>query len=139
MTAGRDRRRWLGRSSTLAICASIAGLIVVPLSLAHRPPTASEFKAVAAAVDHKTGHFYCAHRGAVDVSTVNPRWAAAFAISNCGSGSLEARFYLRRPTAHSARWQVIEATYHRGVGARGPACASARVPRDIRCGVHGRS
>lgn len=120
-------------------CAIILGWTVAPLAIAHRAPTMPEFKAIARAVDRKSAHQYCARRDAVDVSTVDPRWAAAFGISNCGGGSGEARFYLRRPTRHSAHWRVVQVTYAHGVGGGGPPCGGARVPRDVRCGVPGRS
>jgi len=115
-------------------------MVVAPNAAAHRPPTKTEFRGIERAVDRYTGHFYCALPGAVDLSTTDSRWAAAFAVSNCGGGSIEDRFYLRRPSRLVNRWRVIEVTASRGIGVgRGPRCATRRVPSDIRCGVPGRS
>lgn len=125
----------------------LAGLTAVALALfvaasasAHRPPTKAEFRGIKRAVDRYANHFYCPTPGAVDVSTRDSRWAAAFAVSNCGSGSLEGRFYLRRPSHLVDTWRVVEVTARHGIeNGTGPGCASRRVPADIRCGVLGRS
>jgi hypothetical protein len=122
------------------IAAGVLWLAAAGTAAAHRPPTASEFRGIAATIGRYTSGFYCPRSPAVDVSTRDPRWAAAFAISNCGSGSLETRFYVRRPTRHAHAWQVVQVTSAHGIDARpGPACAGREVPPDIRCGVRGRS
>jgi hypothetical protein len=122
----------------------LAGVLVVlatPLAAsAHRPPTGAEFRAVARSVDRATHHFYCPVPGAVDVSTRDPRWAAAFGVSNCGSGSIETRFYLRRASRRASEWEVVVSTSSRGIGVgSGPPCGPRTVPADVRCGVRGRS
>jgi len=122
------------------LAASLLALVIVSPAAAHRPPTKAEFRGIKRAVDRYTDHFYCASPGAVDVSTRDSRWAAAFALSNCGSGSIEGRFYLRRPSHLVDRWTVVEVRARHGIGnISGPGCASRRVPADIRCGVRGRS
>ncbi len=128
------------RGGFAGLATVLASLLVVSTAAAHRPPTNAEFRGIERAVDQYTKHFYCASPGAVDVSTRDSRWAAAFGVSNCGSGSIEARFYLRRPSHLVDRWRVVEVRARHGIeNGRGPACASRRVPADIRCGVHGRS
>jgi hypothetical protein len=115
-------------------------LVLAATAAAHRPPTNAESTAIARSVEAYTQRFYCPTRGAIDISTRDPRWSAAFAISNCGSGSGETRFYLRRPSRLSERWRVVEQTSSRGIGTGpGPPCATRTVPADVRCGVHGRS
>jgi hypothetical protein len=119
------------------------GLLVLVLAAAasaHRPPTTTEFRGISLTITTYTRHFFCPTAAAVDVSTKDPRWAAAFAISDCGSGSVEDRFYLRRATRTANVWRVVQDTSSHGVGtAPGPPCATSLVPADIRCGVRGRS
>jgi hypothetical protein len=122
------------------VVAAVVVLVLAVPAAAHRPPTGVEFSAIAKSVARNTHRFYCPTPGGVDISTRDPRWSAAFAISNCGAGSGETRFYLRRPTRLSEHWRVVEQTGSRGIGTgTGPPCAGGRVPADIRCGVRGRS
>jgi hypothetical protein len=135
MSRDRPACRGLAGFATL-----VAAMVVVSSAAAHRPSTKAEFQGIERAVDQYTKHFYCASPGAVDVSTRDSRWAAAFGVSNCGSGSIEGRFYLRRASHLVDRWRVVEVTARHGIeNGRGPRCASRRVPADIRCGVRGRS
>jgi len=123
-----------------SVTSALAVLVLAATAQAHRPPTDAEFSAIAKTVEAYTHRFYCPARAAIDVSTRDPRWSTAFAISNCGGGSGETRFYLRRSSRLSRRWRVALLTGSRGIGTgTGPPCAGRTVPADIRCGVHGRS
>jgi hypothetical protein len=128
----RLRLVWLATGLLVLVLASAAS--------AHRPPTTTEFRGIRLTIDTYTRHFFCPTPVAVDISTQDPRWAAAFAISDCGRGSVEDRFYLRRATRRATVWQVVQDTSSHGIGASpGPPCATRQVPADVRCGVHDRS
>jgi hypothetical protein len=115
----------------LAIVVLLSGFWAASADAA-RKPTKPEFRRLARAVKNGPDDgFYCAERRGARISTRRPRWAAVMAQSNCGLGSLHARFVLRRK---HGRWRVRERYYEQGGTGKGvPRCASKRVPRDIRC------
>lgn len=87
-----------------------------------------------AVASNPDGSYYCVGKnGPTLVSGLDPRWAVAVMLGNCGLGSQMVRFFVERDSSDATAWHLSELKYEAlGTGQTVP-CGSAKVPADIRC------